>query len=112
MAAKSNNTQLGRYSYGGGSVDLGDRLGWWERASIPSAPTDITITLTNKYVRRPDLLSYDVYGQSTLMWLVLQYNNIIDINTEFVEGSVITLPAKNRVFTEIMNKRQSPISKT
>lgn len=112
MATKSNNSALGRYGYGGGVVDYGYRLGWWERTHIAAAPTDITITLTNKYTKRPDLLSYDVYGQSTLMWLVLQYNNIIDVNSEFVEGAIIKLPAKTRVFTEILNKRQSPISKT
>lgn len=112
MAAKSNNVALGRYGFGGGTVDFDNRLGWWERTNFAPSTTDSTITLANKYNRRPDLLSYDVYGQSTLMWIILQYNNIIDVNTEFVSGATIILPSKTRVFTEILNKRQQPISKT
>ena len=110
--AKSNNAPLGRYGFGGATVDYGTRLGWWERLVFPSATTDEPFTITNKYNKRPDLLAHDVYGRSTLMWLILQYNNILDINTEFVTDAVVILPSKNRVFSEMLNNRQQPISKT
>jgi hypothetical protein len=108
---KSNYNIHGRYGYGGGVVDYGDRLGWWERLNIPKTDTDITVKLTSKYSKRPDLLAYDVYGQSTLQWLVLQYNNILDVNEEFTEGAVLTLPTKVRVMTAILNSKQQPLSK-
>jgi len=109
---KSNNVSNGRYSYGGGTVDFGNRLGWWDRANLPSSESDMSITITSKYAKRPDLLAYDLYGQSTLLWLILQYNNIIDVNTEFVEGTKLILPTKTRVMTELLNTRYSAISKT
>lgn len=111
MALKSNFSEKGRYGYGGGVVDLDARLGWWERKIFPKSPTDLTVVIEGKYVKRPDLLSYDVYGTSHLQWLVLQYNNIIDINVEFVDGNVVQLPAKSRVFTEILNKHSQALSK-
>lgn len=112
MANKSNFTPNGRYGYGGATVDYGSRLGWWDRTLFPKSHTDITIKITNKYSQRPDAVAYDVYGQSSLMWFVLQYNNIMDVSTEFIEGKSIILPSKSRLFTEILTKRQKPISKT
>lgn len=110
MAQKSNFASKGRYGYGGGVVDYGTRLGWWEREVIPKSVTDVMVVLTSKYDKRPDLLAYDLYGSSTLMWVILQYNNIVDVNGEFVTGATLTVPTKVRVFTEILKKRQSAIS--
>lgn len=103
MKSKSNYINNGRYSVGGVVEEYQDRLGWWERTTIPRSTTDVTVTLTNRYNHRPDLLAYDMYGQTNLTWLVLQYNNIININTEFTEGARLTLPTKNRVFGEILS---------
>lgn len=112
MASKSNYTTNGRYGYGGGTVDLGNRLGWWDRRVLPSSPTDVTIKISSKYAKRPDLLAYDLYGTPTLQWLILQYNTILDINTEFVEGVSIIVPTKSRVHTEILAKRSLTITST
>jgi hypothetical protein len=38
------------------------------------------------------------------MWLVLQYNSIVDINTEFVAGESIILPTFERAQTQILTK--------
>ena len=111
MAQKSNFASKGRYGYGGGVVDLGNRLGWWERENIPKSVTDTSITIAPKYNKRPDLLAFDLYGNSTLMWVLLQFNNIVDVNAEFVTGAVLTVPSKTRVFTEILKKRQATLSK-
>lgn len=111
-ALKSNYVGKGRYGYGGGTVDHGTHLGWWERNNIPQSFTDSTITLTSKYAKRPDLLAYELYGVSGLMWLILQFNNILDPDEEFVEGVSIRVPSKSRVFTEILKKRQPGLSET
>jgi len=112
MTAKSNNASKGRYGFGGGVVDYGKRLGWWDRINIPKSTTDIRIVVEGKYVNRPDLIAYDVYGAATLQWLVLQYNNIIDIQEELVAGAELSLPTKARVMTEILTTRQQTLTRT
>lgn len=109
---KSNINGKTRYSYGGGTVDVGTRLGWWERIVFPTSNTDIPVLITGKYHKRPDLVAYDYFGTTSLMWLVLQYNHILDVNTEFVDGVEITLPQKSRVFADFLRTRSSPISNT
>lgn len=110
MATKSNYNGKTRYAFGGGVVDNGQMLGWWERTIFPSSVSDIPFPITSKYVNRPDLVAYDMYGASTLMWLVLQYNNILDPSLELVEGTILTLPTKTRVLTEIMKSRSPTLS--
>lgn len=107
---KSNTNGKTRYAYGGGTADFGDRLGWWERTVFPTSNTDVTVKITSKYSKRPDLVAYDYFGTTSLMWLVLQYNNILDINTEFVEGAAITLPTKTRVFSDILRSRSARLT--
>jgi hypothetical protein len=104
MANMSNQQRLGRY-WGGGYTDVkGNRLGWWERTVFATDPSDITFELIQKYNRRPDLVSYDVYGRSDLQWLVMQYNNISDVTVEFVTGTTIILPTRSRLLGGMLVK--------
>ena len=100
MARNSINNANSRYSKGGVTETYPTRLGWWERFIFPTSTSDVDYTIESKYSKRPDLLSYDVYGTPSYMWVILQYNNILDINTEFVEGASIVLPAPQRVKME------------
>jgi len=109
MAQKSNYSGKTRYAYGGGVEDFGNRLGWWERIIFPKDLSDITLKITPKYAKRPDVIAYDMYGSSTLMWVVLQYNNIIAVD-ELTEGLMLSLPTKTRLFTEIMRNRSKTLS--
>ena len=111
MAQRSDRQDSGRYLQGGAVASYPQRIGWWERKVMPTAVSDVTFVLTPKYSKRPDLLAYDMYGTARLMWFVLQYNTIVDINTEFVTGSSILLPLSSRVFTELLAKEQ-PLSTT
>lgn len=97
-----------RYVQGGVS-EFDDRfVRWWERRTLPRDDvTDSTFTLTATYELRPDLVAFDYYGRSDLAWLVLQYNKIVDINTEFVVGKEIILPSRERVFYEILNRNKA-----
>ncbi len=101
-----------RYVQGGVTDVYNNRLGWWSGFVISPSPTDVSFPLEPKYHQRPDLLAFDAYGNSTLMWLVLQYNKIVDINEEFVAGALITLPTKSRVFSSIMTNQAggNPVS--
>lgn len=102
MASRSSlKTPLSRYVQGGTTEMLGTKIGWWERTILFERSDDIKFTLTSKYHQRPDLLSFAAYGKTSYMWLILQYNNILDINIEFVEGKEIALPSPSRVSFEI-----------
>lgn len=100
---KSNQRREGRYVQGGQVSSAGNRLGWWERTIFPTSDTDVPFTVSKKYATRPDLLAYDAYGKANLQWFILQYNNISDINVEFVEGSQIMLPTTQRLFGELLS---------
>lgn len=99
---RSNQRRDGRYVQGGKVEVRGNRLGWWERKIFPRSQTDVQFYVTKKYVSRPDLLAYDVYGRSNLMWFILQYNNISDVEVDFVEGTEIMLPTASRLFGELL----------
>lgn len=96
-----------RYLQGGTTEVKQKKLGWWERRTdfLTPAPDDIIIyALPKVYEGKPGLLTYDIYGREDLEWIVLQYNNIVDIVEEFVAGARINLPSKRRVFFDIAIK--------
>ena len=93
-----------RYVQGGLTNRYPNRLGWWERRQIPTSDSDITITIQNDEQHRPDLVAYRMYGKATLAWIVLQYNNIVDIQTEFVEGKQLRLPTQRRLTLDLMTQ--------
>lgn len=88
---KKINTRL---LYGGVSELAGNGIGWWDRRDIQTNKIeDISITIDMLYAKRPDLVASYYYGTSTLEWVVLQYNNIVDVNEEFVYGRKIVIPS-------------------
>jgi hypothetical protein len=103
---------LSRYVQGGLTDVYPTRLGWWDGVTFTTASDDLKFVLQSRYHQRPDLLAYDTYGKSTLMWVVLQYNAIVDINEEFITGVPIILPSKSRLFSSILINQTggSPVS--
>lgn len=93
----------GRYIHGGNTSILHGKVGFWDPVIFSKDVSDISFLLGQKYHMRPDKLAFDIFGKATLMWFVLQYNNIIDV-TEFVSGLQITLPTKSRLLTQILTK--------
>lgn len=102
MAGRSDRQDQGRYIQGGSVESFPKRIGWWERNPLPFADSDVSYNIIPKYSKRPDLLAFDLYGSSRLMWLVLQFNTIIDINTEFITGRKLRLPLRSRVYSELL----------
>jgi hypothetical protein len=101
MALKNTPlNQQGRFILGG-TTDTSDptKLGWWDKTNFTYQNDDILLTITPKYHNRPDLVAFDAYGKSSYMWLVLQYNNIIDPSMEFVIGAQIRIPSSIRVMS-------------
>lgn len=62
--------------------------------SIPVDPTDKQWIITQAYNLRPDMLAYDLYGDSKLWWVFAQRNpnRLKDPLFDFVEGTTIYLP--------------------
>jgi hypothetical protein len=85
-----------RYSKGG-TVENIKKPGFWVRTVFPKSADDLIMTIQKKYVKKPYLLAFDIYGRQELGWFVLQYNDMIDPTTEFVEGVRIQLPTPKKV---------------
>ena len=97
-----------RYVQGGIPEIEGNFIKWWERIELAKDDvTDLTYTISEVYAKKPDLIAYDMYRRNDLGWLVLQYNNIVDINEELDTGKVILLPSSDRVFFELLSKTSS-----
>lgn len=95
---------LTRYVQGGETTVYAKRLGWWERdIDIPrDEVTDIVLTIDSGYHRRPDLVADRYYGNTELTWIVLQYNDVVDVQADFVSGTTITIPSSDRVYFDIL----------
>lgn len=94
-----------RYVQGGDVVQKKTMLGWLEIRNFPKHFTDVAITIRPEEDGRPDLLAYNIYGQTILMWFVLQYNNIVDITEEFVTGKTLILPTKKRLVMDLLTRQ-------
>lgn len=100
----STNKRRSRYTQGGVTTVWPRRLGFWERRVIPQQDDDFFVTVSNRQDRRPDLIAFDYYDDASLGWLVLQYNNIVDLNQELRQGAQIRLPSADRVFFDLLNR--------
>lgn len=67
--------------------------------NIPYTASDVQYRIDNIYKNRPDLLAYDLYGDSTLWWVfaVRNPNVIQDPVFDFVPGAVIYIPKKETI---------------
>lgn len=61
---------------------------------IPKLADDVVLTINQTYNMRPDLLAYDLYGDSDLWWVFAQRNPNVLINPllDFKVGTTIFLP--------------------
>lgn len=68
---------------------------------IPMLPSDIYYEITQVYEYRPDLLAYDLYGNSKLWWVFTARNpnRLKDPYFDFVTGLGIYIPK-----AEILNQ--------
>ena len=80
------------------------RLGWWEKRVFKQQDDDFIITVQEYEAARPDLISHRVYGKAQYAWLVLQYNSIVDPESELVAGAEIRMPTSVRLSLDIITK--------
>lgn len=100
----STQSRQSRYVQGGETDIYSTRLGWWERdlETFGFRSDDLFIEIAPQYDKRPDLMAADLYGRSTLMWIILQYNSIVDINEEFIAGKEIRIPEPSRATLDFL----------
>jgi len=100
----STDNRNSRYVQGGTSEIYNNRTGWWERRKFERRDDDLVFDVGTSEVGRPDLISHAVYGKAIYAWLVLQYNNIVDVETELVVGKTLFLPTQDRLILDIITK--------
>lgn len=66
---------------------------------VSASSSDILYTIDNKFAYRPDLLSYALYGTSTLWWVFIQRNLDVlqDPILDFAPGTKIYLPKQSEL---------------
>ena len=71
----------------------------WEPRKLYPDSTDLPKTLESRYNMRPDLLAYDLYGDTDLWWVFMINNpdQIVDPIYDFVTGLVIYVPTNDRL---------------
>jgi len=65
----------------------------------------IFITINQETQYRPDRLAYLAYGDETMAWLVLRFNNITD-PFDLEVGKIIEVPSLTQVNLALQKKRQ------
>ena len=72
-------------------------LGLMNNPPIPKVVDDIAFTITETYNLRPDLLAFDLYGDSGLWWVFAQRNpnTLVNPLNDFVSGTTIYLPQQS-----------------
>jgi len=100
----STDSRDSRYVQGGTTDRYSNRLGWWERRELPKSYDDLSFTISPELAGRPDQIAYRFYKKDKLAWLVLQYNNIVDIEEELAAGKTIILPSPQRVLMGILTQ--------
>jgi hypothetical protein len=84
-----------------------------ELRAICSKVTEFTVADIDRYKYFPDILAYDIYGNTQLDYIVMLCNGIIDPKEFDFSRSTLYLPAKsvlNQFLTEIANSEDDWIS--
>lgn len=71
--------------------------------SIPYDPSDVQYEIDAIYRWRPDLLAYDLYGDTNLWWVfsARNPNTLQDPIFDFLPGAIIYIPKKDTVITAL-----------
>jgi hypothetical protein len=66
---------------------------------VPAEADDFLYTIENQYRHRPDLLAFDLYGNSQLWWVFVQRNMSVikDPVYDFEPGTQIYCPKKSNL---------------
>jgi hypothetical protein len=81
------------------TLQSGGFLQIWQPRQVPADSDDYDYEIQSQYNYRPDLLAYDLYGNSKLWWVFAQRNVdiIFDPIYDFKAGIIIKLPKKSKL---------------
>lgn len=117
--AEKNSTLVrsSRYVSGGTTEVNANAIEWWERDVISTFDDDTVYVVEKRFVGRLDLITATFLGEPRYWWVVAMYNNLLDPVDELTEGSVIYIPALEKVKSiltgkigGVASKRQVPLS--
>jgi hypothetical protein len=76
-------------------------LGIFNIRPVSSEPDDFAYTIESQYEYRPDLLAFDLYGETSLWWVFMQRNLdvIQDPIFDFTAGTKIFIPKNSSLRT-------------
>jgi hypothetical protein len=82
---------------------FGDFLDVMINRPIPADSSDTLITLSSTYHQRPDILAFDLYGDSRLWWVFAMRNPDVleDSVFDFTSGTQIYISTVDTVFTAL-----------
>jgi hypothetical protein len=71
----------------------------YEPPLTPNFSQTEVFEITQRFHRRPDLLAYELYGESKFWWIFTMYNRntILDPINDFTIGKKILIPTRNFV---------------
>lgn len=70
---------------------------YYHRTIEPDSSDLIFLIEEEKYVNRPDLLAYDVYGDHKLWWVFGVRNGFKDLIFDMKIGTIIIIPTKDTI---------------
>jgi hypothetical protein len=76
-------------------------LGIFSIRPVSAEPDDFSYTIESQYEYRPDLLAFDLYGETSLWWVFMQRNLdvIQDPIFDFTAGTKIFIPKNSSLRT-------------
>lgn len=77
--------------------------------SINYSGNTVPFTVGSVHVGRPDIISFQVYGDDRFWWLLLKYNNVSDVWNDLKPGMILRCPPKNileKYYMEAVKKRK------
>lgn len=84
-------------------VTTGNYLDVMDNRSISKLETDVYWEVTSKYNHRPDLLAFDIYGDSKLWWVFASRNpnKLMDPVFDLISGVKIYIPKLDTLKLEL-----------
>lgn len=80
--------------------------GLWKRPKFLSEPQDednIGIYQVSASVEgRPDLIAYELYGQSELYWILIDFNKVVDVFGWPLAGTTLRYPFDILIYPELL----------
>lgn len=78
-------------------------FGTWQRLEIQDETDYELYQITKRDIGRFDLIAFDFYGDTSLFWVILDFNNIVDPIFGIEIGQKIKIPSKDQVLRALMD---------